>query len=533
MSASVVVDLRAPGSPIAEILETSSQTSTIHDGDDVNSEFEREVYGPQLADKEQDQFEVTISREDPAHPHNWPTLKKVYITILGSLLVFNATFASSLPSGQVPAMMEYFTFSREVATLTISLFVAGYCVGPLVWGPLSEQYGRKAVFVGTFFPYVCFQIGCALSKNTGSILIFRFIGGTFAACPLANSGALLSDIWDPGARGKAMAFFTLAPFAGPTLAPICSGWMAVAGVSWRWNFWLLTCFTGAFLALIVLTLPETYLPILTVRRAQQKRKETGDSRYWAPMERNELPLKARIQTTLGRPFKMLFQEPMLLAICFYMSFVYGVLYLLLEAYPIVFTIGHGFNAGVTGLMFLPIFLGGVAAVLMYLFIFNPRYERKMAECAPHPVPPEARLEIAMWAAPVLVISFFWFGWTSYPRISFWAPMMAGAPLGWATICIFLAFFNYMVDAYLFVAASALSVNTVTRSCFGAGFPLFATQMYDTLDPRWASTLLGCIAVVLGPIPFVLNHLGPTLRRRSKYAPSGPAPLKVVEVADSV
>lgn len=49
-----------------------------------------------------------------------------------------STFASSAPSGVAGNLMEYFTFSEEVATLTISLFVAGYCVGPLLWGPLSE-----------------------------------------------------------------------------------------------------------------------------------------------------------------------------------------------------------------------------------------------------------------------------------------------------------------------------------------------------------------------------------------------------------
>jgi MFS family permease len=84
--------------------------------------------------------------------------------------------------------MRYFGFGREVATLTIALFVAGYCVGPLLWGPLSEQYGRKPVLVGTFIAYTAFQLGCALSKNTASILVFRFLGGCFAASPLILSG---------------------------------------------------------------------------------------------------------------------------------------------------------------------------------------------------------------------------------------------------------------------------------------------------------------------------------------------------------
>ena len=46
-------------------------------------------------------------------------------------------------------------------------------------------------------------------------------------------------------------------------------------------------------------------------------------------------------------------------------------------------------------------------------------------------------------------------------------------------------------------------------------------MFEKLNPRWASTLLGCIAVLLGPIPFVLKKYGPALRKRSKFAPPRP------------
>ena len=106
------------------------------------------------------------------------------------------TFASSIPTGIITDLERQFTFSAEVGTLTISMFVVGYCVGPLVWGPLSEYVGRKPVFLGTFVVYTGMQIGCALAPNTAALLIFRFIGGTFAAAPLANSGyVLLSSIY--------------------------------------------------------------------------------------------------------------------------------------------------------------------------------------------------------------------------------------------------------------------------------------------------------------------------------------------------
>lgn len=99
-----------------------------------------------------------------------------------------STFASSAPEGIVFQLMEHFKFGTEVATLTIAIFIAGYCVGPLVWGPLSEEYGRKPVFIFSFIFYIGFQVGCALSPNTAAILIFRLLGGIFAAAPLANSG---------------------------------------------------------------------------------------------------------------------------------------------------------------------------------------------------------------------------------------------------------------------------------------------------------------------------------------------------------
>ena len=87
-----------------------------------------------------------------------------------------------------------------------------------------------------------------------------------------------------------------------------------------------------------------------------------------------------------------------------MSFVYGVLYLLFEAFPIVFSAakpeGHGFSAGITGLMFLPLFVGGAVAVAIYVLYFNPRYVKKHHAYteAGQMVPPELRLEMCYPAA---------------------------------------------------------------------------------------------------------------------------------------
>ncbi|KAJ3883287.1 MFS general substrate transporter [Lentinula edodes] len=465
---------------------------------------------------DEDKYLVTFDIDDPKNPQNWSDARRWYLTFLAGMLVLNATFSSSAPSGIADALVEEFALSEEVVTLTISLFVAGYCVGPLLWGPLSEELGRRPVFIFSFFVYTMFQVGMALSKNTASLLVFRFLGGVFAASPLTNSGALISDIWDARTRGNALAIFTVAPFVGPALGPTVAGFIYVSGTSWRWLFWILTIFAGVCWILIVFTLPETYAPILLLQKARHMRQE-GDTRCYAPMEVTEKTLSQQIENVLARPFQMLFQEPMLLAATAYMSFVYGCLYLLFEAFPIVFTEGHGFNAGISGLMYLPLMLGGVMAVIIYLLTFSPRYEREVRRCSPDPVVPEFRIEMALIAAPIYAASFFWFAWTSSPSISFWAPLIAGGAMGFGISWIFLSLFNYIIDTYLMTAASALAANTVARSLFGAGFPLFANQMYVKLGPQWASSLLGFVSLAMVPIPFIFLKFGAKLREKSKHA----------------
>jgi MFS transporter, DHA1 family, multidrug resistance protein len=73
--------------------------------------------------------------------------------------------------------------------------------------------------------------------------------------------------------------------------------------------------------------------------------------------------------------------------------------------------------------------------------------------------------------------------------------------------------------HLHSAASAVAANSLIRSLAGAGFPLFAVQTFDNLGIQWAGTLLGCLAAVMIPIPFIFYRWGPKIRAKSKFAPT--------------
>jgi MFS family permease len=110
-------------------------------------------------------------------------------------------------------MAEFGITSRAQQVLPISIFILGYVLGPLFFGPISEQYGRRTIFVSTFSLLIIFTMACALAPNWPAFLVFRVLTGIFASSPIVVTGGLNADIYnDPITRGRAMALFMTVGF---------------------------------------------------------------------------------------------------------------------------------------------------------------------------------------------------------------------------------------------------------------------------------------------------------------------------------
>ena len=134
-----------------------------------------------------------------------------------------STFASSAPSIAIGFIAVSLHTSQEVSYLVTSVFLLGFALGPICWGPGSEVTGRRPMFVGTFFLYTMFHLGQALAKNMQTLLVTRFLCGFFACAPLAIGGGLIADMWGPLGRGAATSMFTCMVFLGPVVGPIVGG----------------------------------------------------------------------------------------------------------------------------------------------------------------------------------------------------------------------------------------------------------------------------------------------------------------------
>lgn len=126
---------------------------------------------------------------------------------MGAIAVANSTLGSALPSGAVSFIAADFGVTNsQLLTLPITCYLIGYILGPVVFGPLSETYGRRPITLGTFVFYTIFTLACALAPNFAALVVFRLFAGIFASSPPAVTGGIYADIYsDPKARGRAMA----------------------------------------------------------------------------------------------------------------------------------------------------------------------------------------------------------------------------------------------------------------------------------------------------------------------------------------
>ncbi|KAI5292748.1 hypothetical protein KEM55_007542, partial [Ascosphaera atra] len=301
-------------------------------------------------------------------------------------------------------------------------------------------------------------------------------------------------------------------------------------LGWRWTQYLTAIMESSAFALDVLFLSETYPPIILVDKAAELRRRTKNWGIHAKQEEIEVDLRELCSKNFSRPLRILFTEPIVLFVTIYMSFIYGLLYLFLTAYPMVFQKVYGMNKGVGGLPYFGMIIGMIFGGLS-IILYQPVYSRKLRANNNVPIP-EWRLPHVMAGGFAFSAGLFWLGWSGYTGKVHWiVPTLSGLLSGFGLLCIFLQLMNYIIDAYLVFAASAIAGNTMLRSMAGAVFPLFATYMFDGMGIEWACTLLGCVAALLIPIPFILHVWGAQIRSKSKFATSFGNPEKREEAQE--
>lgn len=133
-------------------------------------------------------------------------------------------------------VVDFSITNSTIASLTVSIYLLGFALGPLVIAPLSELYGRLWIYHICNVVFLAFTIGCATSKNLASFLTCRFLAGCAGAAPLTIGGGTIADLVPVEKRGAAMAAFGIGPLLGPVSPCMPLREVMVINI-WGCRFW--------------------------------------------------------------------------------------------------------------------------------------------------------------------------------------------------------------------------------------------------------------------------------------------------------
>lgn len=455
---------------------------------------------------------------DPENPQNWTSSRKNVAVGLILIYTFAIYLGSSICTSSYTGVMKDFNVSQQAVSLTLSMYVLAYGLGPLLWSPLSEipSVGRTWPYIITFGLFVILNVPTALADNFAGLVVLRFLCGFFGGTSLATGPASIGDVYSFAKLPYGISLWAFAATCAPATAPLISGF-AVPAESWRWSFWELLWLSGPVWLALYAFLPETSAANILLRRAERLRKATGNINLKSQSEIDQSHMNANeiAMEALWRPFQLMLLDPSIAFTALYSALIYGFFYSFFEAFPIVYQGMHNFSLGQQGIVFLSINIGATIAIALYWAYNYFHLEPQLA--ASKPIPLEHRLVPALPASFLMPIGMFIFAWTSSPEIHWIAPTIGVSVFLTGIFVVLQCIFIYLPLSYTQYTASLFAGNDIARSVMAAATIHFSVPLYERLGVAKGVTIMACLMAVCILGVFGLWRYGGKLRAGSRFA----------------
>lgn len=181
-----------------------------------------------------------------------------FVATLGALLAVTATSVDIMIPAQ-PSIARAFDMTESAGAALVGTFSIGYGVGQMMWGPLSDRFGRLPVLYVALAGFIIAGAVCALTGSFATLLIARFAQGFMGGAGPTLARAISRDLGGGTRTAQALSAATVFLGGAPLLAPLGASGILVIG-DWRWIFWTLVIFGGLVVLSALLFVPETHPP---------------------------------------------------------------------------------------------------------------------------------------------------------------------------------------------------------------------------------------------------------------------------------
>lgn len=180
---------------------------------------------------------------------------KVFLVLMTVFSTLFSPFSSFIYLPAITPIAESYGRSIADINLSVTIYQVMQAVAPLFFGDLSDQIGRRPVYVITFVIYLGANIGLALQNNYAALMVLRALQSTGSSATVAIGSAVMADFTTSADRGGYITAVQASVMFAPALAPVLGG-ILTQFLGWRSTFWFLTIAAGVFLIVYLPFVPE-------------------------------------------------------------------------------------------------------------------------------------------------------------------------------------------------------------------------------------------------------------------------------------
>lgn len=180
----------------------------------------------------------------------------VGLAVLLTTLVALGPLSTDLYLPSLPTLARVFASDVASVQLTLSVFLAGFACGQIVYGPLSDRYGRRPVLLGGLLMFCVGTLGCVFAHSIDRLILARFVQALGACAGPVIGRAVVRDLWGASESARVIAYMGGAMAIGPLLGPTLGGFLTVL-FGWQSNFVLLLLVAVVQLAVVARVLGES------------------------------------------------------------------------------------------------------------------------------------------------------------------------------------------------------------------------------------------------------------------------------------
>ncbi|KAJ7252097.1 major facilitator superfamily domain-containing protein [Mycena haematopus] len=457
--------------------------------------------------------------------------------LIVSLISFGSLFSplsANIYFPAIPTLAVAFNKSIELINLTVTLNMVFQGLSPMVWGSISDTYGRRHSFILCLLLLSLSCVGLALTPTSDYwlLLLLRCFQAAGSASTVAISVGVVGDISTRADRGGFLGLSSIGPMIGPAIGPVIGGVLADK-LGWRAIFWFLCIASAVCMLVMVLLLPETlraivgngsiplppiYHPVLPLIGRDGRRR-------FAP---TTTPVIVTQRKFLQNPLRLLLHLDVALLLLIN-GVVYSVFYGVTASIATVFHDAYPqLDETELGLCFLSVGGGMAVGSLFCGRLLDWDYQKlrrtlrdptagagvERDDKANDAFPIErARLRLLPAFLAVYTVSCIGYGWCIDRRTSLAGPLILLVGVGLVVITIMNSIQTLMVDLMPTHGSAITACNNLVRCSLGAGLVSGIQPLLTALGTGYAYLLLGGLSALMGPLVYMVMYVGPRCRAR--------------------